>query len=344
MTMNILIFSRATLNFIESLPLKDYEIVLDTVISGQSTFTVNESASSAKREDILIIHERSFFYIGIIKKIETEGLLTKITAFPFTSILDIEVICDSHQGNIGEHIVNLITNTLINSNDEKQNVPYLTVANESTATGAMTLEKPEIKTIAELIGEYNRLHGIRVEARLGIVRGLITHIKLVIAEVERTMKLRSDLALLRNLNINEDTDMPVNKVILRGEGLPTHEYYLLDDGTITADAINEARIIPVRIKYLTYQNSDDPLTVAKKELIKEKFAHAISFDIHVKNRIFVPFVNIKLGDEIDFIKGQAAYKTILSQIVYKGTLDECSVILGEHRIKLTEKLKLLERR
>jgi len=58
----------------------------------------------------------------------------------------------------------------------------------------------------------------------------------------------------------------------------------------------------------------------------------------------VPDSNVRIGDQIEFVNGETTYRTIFSQIVYKGTLEECSIILGEHRIKLTEKLKLLERR
>lgn len=342
--MEILIYDRAAFTFKESLTLGSFEIVLDTVISGQSTFTVNDQVVSARSEDILILHERSFFYIGIIKKIETENLLTKITAVSFTAILDVEVIQDSYSGNLGDYLVSLISAALINNEDEKQNLPYVTIENTCAISDSITMSEAEVTTIEAILEDFNKFYGIRLEARLGIINGQITHIKLVIKEVEKSMKLKGDLFLLRNLSISQDSETPTNKVILYGEGLPNVCYFLLQDGEISMDASDVGRITPVKLKYVSYQTSDDLETLAKKELVKEKYAHAISFDIHLKNKIFIPFSNVRIGDQIEFVNGETTYRTIFSQIVYKGTLEECSIILGEHRIKLTEKLKLLERR
>lgn len=343
--MNLLIYSRSNFSFKTNLSIESYEIVLDTVINNESTFIINSDIGNTFQEDIAIVHERSFFYIGIVKKISSEGLKTKINTVHFNNVLDTQYLTVNYPlGNLGEHLKAIITNNLISNSDSAQNMSFLYVRNESTAVGAISVTKPEVKTISQLISELNAAHGLRVETRLGIVQGEITHLKMVIRDEVTTLKLRYDLAMLRNLSINEDGSSPVNKVILYGENLPTISYYLLMDGTVSMNANHELRIRPVKYAYISYQSGDDPLVVAKKELVKDKFLHAITFDITMDNNILVPFRNIALGDQIEFITNGKSIRSILSQIRFKNTLKECSVILGEHRMKLTEKMKLMEKR
>ncbi|HPL55673.1 MAG TPA: hypothetical protein PLH44_04005 [Bacilli bacterium] len=343
--MNLLIYSRENLTFKESLSIESFEVTLDTVINSESSFVTAGGSGSARQEDIAILHERSFFYIGIVKKISSEGIKTKISTTHFNSVLEAEYITRNFSlGKYGDHIKTLITDTLINSNDAAQNMSYLQVVNESIATGTVVVTKPEVSTIASFINELNATTGIRLETRLGIINGKITHLKMVIVEAVTTMKLRYDLALLRNLSINEDGNTPLNKVILFGDGLATLSYYLLTDGSVSTNASSPLRIRPVNYSYVEYQSTDTPLTIASKELVKDKFLHAITFDVSLDNQIFIPFTNAYLGDQIEFITETKTIPTLISQIKFKNTLKECSIILGEHRLKLTEKLKMIERR
>jgi len=343
--MNLLIYSRLDFTFKANLPIESFEIVLDTIINSESSFVISGSGGETAQEDIAILHERSFFYIGIVKKISAEGIKTKINTTHFNDVLETEYLTVNYPlGNLGEHIKSLITNNLISNPDSTQNMTYLQVRNESIAQGVISVTKAEVKTIAQLISELNATNGLRIETRLGIVSGEITHLKMVILDAVTTMKLRYDLALLRNLSINEDGNIPINKAILYGDSLPTLTYYLLADGSVTTNMSHPLRITPVKYSYIEYQSGDDPLMVAKQALIKDKFLHAITFDVSMDNQIFIPFTNIALGDQVEFITKSKTIPSILSQIAFKGTLKECSIILGEHRMKLTEKLKMIERR
>lgn len=343
--MNLLIYSRENLTFKENLPIESFEVTLDTLINSESSFVIAGGSGSASQEDIAILHEERFFYIGIVSKISSEGIKTKINTVHFNAVLEAEFVTRTFlRGLYGNHIKTIITETLINSDDPLQNMSYLEVANESTAQGSIVVFKPEVTTIAEFIKELNVSKGLRIETRLGIVEGKITHLKMVVVPTIKTMKLRYDLALLRNLSINEDGGSPLNKVILYGEDLATLSYYLLSNGNVTADANHALRIKPVNYSYVEYQSDDTPLTVAKKELIKDRFLHAITFDVALDNQIFAPFNNVFLGDEIVFITETKMIPTVVSQMTFKNTLKQCSIILGEHRMKLTEKLKMIERR
>ncbi len=69
--------------------------------------------------------------------------------------------------------------------------------------------------------------------------------------------------------------------------------------------------------------------------------HNINFSITRDNQVFVPLEKIKLGDKVLFIHGDKRWATILSRIELNGTIKDFLITLGEQRIKLTEKLKLI---
>ena len=58
----------------------------------------------------------------------------------------------------------------------------------------------------------------------------------------------------------------------------------------------------------------------------------------------MPFDNINVGDFLEFVAETKTYSTMVTQLSIKGNLYECSVVLGEYRIKLTDKIKLLEKK
>jgi hypothetical protein len=345
--MNLLIYDFKDFSLKEQLSIANFEIVLDTVITQTSTFIVNHSVVSAVINDIVILHERSFFYIGIIKEIDSSGITNKISCYEFKEILNKEVIEHSFNGNIGTHLMTLILNTLVRNSDSLQNLPYLKVSNKVSIEDNIVIEKLEVDTISSILKRLNKKYGIYIDTRLGfnndnVQSGTITHIKLVITYVMNSTKLRSDLNLIRNLEVNIDKEALVNKIIFHNDGVtnPT-TYYLTIDNLVTTNPSITERILPVNYKYVSFSENDDLYLKAEEELIKSEYNHYISFDIKTPNNIFEPRVNVSLGDEIEFIHKGVTYKTILSQIRYKDSLSECSIILGEHRVNLTDKLKLI---
>ena len=95
-----------------------------------------------------------------------------------------------------------------------------------------------------------------------------------------------------------------------------------------------------------YSDNEYPslYTKASSELLKSNLEHNIEFKISVDNLILVPFDNINVGDFLEFVTESKTYSTMVTQLSVKGNLYECSVVLGEYRIKLTDKIKLLEKK
>lgn len=61
------------------------------------------------------------------------------------------------------------------------------------------------------------------------------------------------------------------------------------------------------------------------------------------NKVAKPFIDINVGDYIEFITDKKTYQTMVTKIQLKSNLYKAYVTLGEYRISLTEKIKLLER-
>ncbi len=500
--MKLLIYNPANLNFIETLDVSsDFEIILDTVIDEKSYFVVNNQKTIAKYADIVILHERSFFYIGSITNIEeTSDKKTKITSVDYLSSLDFEIKTDPFNGNIGSEVIRLISREVSTSSDPHQNRVFLSLVNDAKTTGEIITEDDKLTRISDFLTQVYKEFKVRVETRLGIVGGRITHLKIVAMDISKDMTLSSTFPMIRELSVSDNKEISTNKItfIPSSENTVsqrTESYYLLSNNTISTDINSPLRITPVVEKKKIYKDSDvsvnkyihkfrsgeiktgsgslvisnlswyqsgatyigfdsgalnrgvqigsanNPqisefylelqisrlgsrtkvtevrvtmaaastsntykisvggtttgfrefsttnnsvyssglvevntgvirislkatsgamylsqieifyqgndgetkslLGLATKELLKEEYMHNIGFKITKNNSVFVPLTNIHLGDKVRFIHGDKEWHTILSRIEMKGTLEDFKVTLGEQRVKLTEKLKII---
>ena len=64
----------------------------------------------------------------------------------------------------------------------------------------------------------------------------------------------------------------------------------------------------------------------------------------MSNKVVVPFKDLNVGDFIEFITPNKTYQTMVTQFIFKNNLTQVGVTLGEYRIKLTDKIKLLSRK
>ncbi|MCL2521250.1 MAG: hypothetical protein FWE36_00145 [Erysipelotrichales bacterium] len=327
----------------------DYSIILDTVTGQNSHFVINATSVASVIGDILILHERRFFYIGVITGIDHTSVgLVRINTEDFVSSLNFDIRKVTRSGNIAEHLLNLISNEFIRNVDNLQNKPFLRIFTESMVEGEMIELDEGIESFLDFYQRVNKRFGIRLEARLGIVAGVITHIRIVAVNIRRALVLKSNFPAIRELAVSEDNKGRLNKVTF----LPsvenntmrlTRTFFLLTDNTVTNNVNHSLRYEYVIENKYIYRDDDVPnlMTMAETELITEDYLHNISFKIYMGNISFEPLSNVRLGDQITFIHEDKVYKTLVTRFEFSGTLLDCFVSLGEHRLKLTEKLKIL---
>ena len=332
----------------------DYEIVLDAVVYQKSKFTINKPNLNAEVGDIVFTRGLPFSYIGIIETIskEDEDLKVSLEVNDFSSIFDIEVTVSSYTGDLCEFLRLLIYKTFINNSDKYQVLPYLNLTKSCAINGSLTYEGTELVSITEVSEMLAKRYGIRYKCSLNNDHeGIIKGINVEITGVTKGMKIRHDLQCIKDLEIVDSNKQGSNKIIFypnddNATYKSTITYYLLTDGTITTSSTHSKRIKNVKCMSQFYSDNEysSLYTKATSELLKSNLEHNIEFKISVDNLVLVPFENINVGDFLEFVTEKKTYSTMVTQLSVKGNLYECSVVLGEYRIKLTDKIKLLEKK
>lgn len=331
----------------------EYQIIIDSVIPQKSTFTVNKININASVGDLFVI-KKEVNYIGIIDSlvVDKEKCVTKVITSDFISILDIKVKLTSYSGNLSIYLTDLIKNAFINSGDSFQNLSYLTIARDYvSASGCLTFETDTIDSITSIVSTLNKAYSIDITYNLVFDAGRISGIELHVKECTKGLVLKSTFTGITDLVISDSNEQSTNKVIF----IPIDEnasykstvcYYLLTDGTISTDANNAKRITSVSSVTKTYKDAayGSLATTAQSEMLASSLEHSISFNLRMNNLVAVPFVDLNVGDFIEFITPTKIYETMVTQIIFKNNLYQASITLGEYRVSLTDKLKLLSRK
>lgn len=330
----------------------DFEIVLDALVPQKSTFNINKKSINAGMGDYLVVKDRDYFYIGIIATIdEDKKTALKVSTKDFLSKFDVKVPVSSFTGNISQFLINLINNHFKYSGDSSQNLPYLVTEIECSKIGMLKYEDDETANIIDLVEEFSKTYGIRLAYELVITNGRIANIKVKAVSVAKGVKLRSDLGTITNLVISDTNEVSANKIIYYPKSdnstyKTVISYYLYDDGTVSTIAKSDKRITPVVFKTEKYSDKDHPnlLTKATSALIDSSLEHSITFDFAYSVNKIEALNDLTLGTYVEFVSPKKTYSTLITKITYKGTFNTASLVLGEYRATLTDKLKLLSRK
>ena len=212
--MKVIILDKKTYEFKEELDIsKDYQIVLDIVLNQNKYFVTNHTKSISSIGDIIILHERSFFYIGVITNIElTDFGEIKLTSIDYISSLDFEINALEFNGNIGDELIRYIKEEYVENHDEHQNRPFLRLLNELDIVGKITVEDNKLTKFSDFLRDVYKQYKIRLEARLGILNGVITHLKIVTIDSRNEHILSSNFPMIRGLNISDNKEVNLNKI------------------------------------------------------------------------------------------------------------------------------------
>ena len=330
---------------------KEFTIVIDSVIPQKSNFNVNSVNVNAEVGDLVVVKDPEVNYIGIITSIQVDEdkMISKVQTTDFISILDIKIKLSSFSGNVSLNLYNLITNTYKTNSDSKQNISYLSVSRDyASVTGSLTFEPDTIDSISSVVKTLNKAFSIGVKYNLVYDNGTISGIELHIVSCTKGFILKSNYKGITKLVINSSGEQSVNKVVF----YPSSEnvtyksivnYYLLTDGTVSTNASSDKRYKSIKSIAKIYKDADYSAlqTTAQSEMLTSSLEHSITFNLETKNKVVKPFIDINVGDFIEFITPTKTYETMVTQLSFKNNLYEVYVTLGEYRISLTDKIKLL---
>lgn len=329
----------------------DYQIIIDNVVPQKSNFTVNKVGLKCEIGDLMIIKNSSFNYIGIVVSLEEDSdkSITKVQSNDFISILDIKVSLKSFSGDVALFLSNLITSAYINNTDPYQKISYLSISKDyNQVYGDLTFEADAIDSITNVVSMLNKAYSVGVYYNLKYEFGKISGIELKISPCTKGLILKSDFKGITNLVISNSGEQSINKISFIPSSKNTRyryqiDYYLLTDGTITTNAYSSLRLTNVVSTSQVFKDDDYSAleTKAKTELLSSSLKHSISFELEANNKVLVPFKDFNVGDFIEFITPNMTYQTMITQLSFKKNLEVICVTLGEYRISLTDKIKLL---
>ena len=350
--MKLLFLDRSTLQYKDNAYVSSqFELSLDMVLIKRSTFKVNKTNINCTIGDIVILKNEVYSYIGILESIElNDDYTTTIKSLDFREIFNLDIPANSYSGDLADYLYQIITDYFKNSSDEKQNLSYLTVSKETSVSGSLSFESDNIINMSKIFELVSKGYGISFETDVTYLRGRITGIIFRIVSVNQGMVMKSDFSSILNVVTNDSTSQLVNKVIYypRSDNQVYQSiktYYLLTTGEITEDSSSEHRYTSVMVKSYIYTDSDYETleTKARSEMVTSKLDHNITFTIDMKNKVFIPFENIYLGDYVSFIHKGKTYDSVITGITFKDSLNYALITLGEYRVKLTEKIQLLSK-
>jgi hypothetical protein len=328
-----------------------FEINLDLVIIQKSSFVVNKTNINASIGDIVTLKDNQYFYLGIIETLElTDKYTTTVRTLDFKEIFNIDIPVESFSGDVASFLESLIIKHFVSSTDPNQNLPYIEISKEASVQGDLNFEKDKIMSIQSLIELITKSYGINLKYEVLFIRGRITGIKIRIVNVSKGLKLKSNLASILDLIINDSESQLINKVVFYPKSDNTmyksiQSYYLLTSGEITQSSNHILRYKMVNLKSFYYSDNEynNLLSKARSEMLSSKLDHNISFNIKMDNQVFIPLKNVNLGDFVEFITDQKIYDSVVTGIKFKDGLYQASVTLGEYRIRLTDKIQLLNK-
>lgn len=350
--MKLLFLDRSTLQYKDNAYVTNqFELALDMVLIKRSTFKVNKTNINCTIGDIVVFKNDVYSYIGILESIElNDDYTTTIKSLDFREIFNLEIPASSFSGDLVEHLYQIITNYFKNNLDEKQNLSYLTVSKETSVSGSLSFDADNIISMSKLFELVSKGYGISFSTDVTYIRGRITGIIFRIVSVNQSMVIKSDFSSILNIETNDSTSQLVNKIVFypRSDN-QIHQsiktYYLLTDSEITEDGSSDFRYTSVMAKSYIYTDNDFETleTKARSEMVTSKLDHNITFMIDMKNKVFIPFENIYLGDYVSFIHKGKTYESVITGITFKDSLNYALITLGEYRVKLTEKIQLLSK-
>lgn len=348
--MRLIFLDRSSLRYKDyAIVSSDFDLIIDSVVTQKSNFTVNKDSINAVVGDIAVLKEESISFIGIVESLTlNEDKTMQVQLVDFKDIFDVEIPIDSFEGNLCEFLKDKIMEVFISSDDTLQNLKYLKVNANDDVEGSISYGDDSLVKITDLIELLSKNYGIIVTFRTEFNRGRFESIVININRNDNSTSLRNDIKAISNLEIKESSKDIVNKCVFypkkENKAHKTIEaFYLLTSGEITKnkDDKNRYQAVSFKTSYYSDNEYDSLMGKARSEMSSESSDHQITFDLDSKSFTYKPLSNLFLGTNITFHNNGRIYNTALTQIRYKGNFSVCSLTLGEQRNSLTDRIKIM---
>jgi len=337
------VYDRQTLGYIDGGVIRDYSIDTDYLSNNASTVTLVEETLAKKGDIVVGLSGIDKTFMGAItavdntkrqisfKHIKELFADTVLNIFKYTSTLGykFELV-----GGM-ETILNL---AFVTTDDTRRRLP-LAFERRGTANNAVWTDDGDTINISDFIQWAFDSHNVFLDFDIDFVAN-----KLICRIAKNTA---AGWVIKDNIKLSAPTfdknELPnYNKAIVynKDTGAILGTYYLLENNTVTTNAANTTRLLPVHTKYIGYDADKGytPQEVATSELQGNIYNHAILYKLSKEQRLVNPF-DFNYGDGVTIVYDGRDYNSIFTGLKYKKDDPYITCIFGKTRIDFTDRLK-----
>jgi hypothetical protein len=336
------VYDRQTLAYVDGGVIRDYTVDTDYLSNNASTVSIVE-ATLAKKGDVIVgINGTAKTFIGAITAVDNtkkqisfkhpKELFSDrvINPFKYTSTL-------GYRFEIVGGLETILGFAFVTTDDAQRRMPLI-FERHGSATGVWTGEDDTLN-LADFIQWAFDSHNVYLDFDIDFISN-----KLVCRIVKNTA---GGWVIKDNITLSTPTfdknELPsYNKAIVYGKdtGAIVGTYYLLADNTVTTNAGNASRLLPVQTKFISYdaEKGYTPQEVAASELQGNIYNHCIAYKLSKEQRLVDPFA-FRYGDAVKIVYDGREYDSIFTGLKFTKGDPYITCLFGKTRIDFTDRLK-----
>jgi hypothetical protein len=337
------VYDRQTLDYVDGGVIRDYTIDADYISNNASAVTLIEETIAKKGDIIVGISGINKTFIGIITAVDNTKLQISFK-HPKELFADNVLNPFKYTGTLGykfeltSGLETILTFAFISTNDTKKKLPLL-IEKRGIANGAVWMDDGDTLNISDFIQWAFDNHNVYLDFDIDFISN-----KLICKIIKNTT---TGYVIKDNIKLSTPTfdknELPnYNKAVLydKDTGAISGTFYLLANNTVTTNANDASRLLPVQTKYISYDADKGytPEEVAASELQGNIYNHCIQFKLSKEQRLVNPF-SFKYGDGVKIIYEGREYDSIFTGMKYSKDDPYITCLFGKTRIDFTDRLK-----
>jgi len=337
------VYDRQTLAYIDGGIIRDYSIDTDYISNNASTVTLVEETQAKKGDIIVGLSGINKTFIGAIIAVDnTKKQIsfkhpkelfadTVINPFKYTETL-------GYKFELIGGLETVLRLAFITTDDAKKRLP-LVIEKRGVASGAVWTDDSDTLNIADFIAWAFNNHNVYLDFDIDFNQN-----KLLCRIIKNTT---TGYVIKDNIKLSAPTfdknELPnYNKAVVynKDTGAILGTYYLLENNTVTTNANNATRLLPVHTKYIGYESGKGytPQEVAASELQGNIYNHCIQYKLSKEQRLVNP-LSFKYGDGVKIVYDGREYDSIFTGMKYTKDDPYITCLFGKTRIDFTDRLK-----
>lgn len=329
-----------TFEIVDVVQLSDYEINLDEETNAKTTMTVLKKINASDKDFVFIKENGKIIYIGIIEAPTNENGEVKydINATYVTNLFDRKIILKNEELISNTGIEDFIAYTIEKEFTDSEDI----LLNKNFIDVEVLTHTPKNFSVDNENGIYNFhtfmtncTQNYNISYNFNVVDG---RLKMTIYKLEETEELiDTNISDVSEYYETFETNVIAKVTVLCEDGTE-HNYFLLNDRTITTNKDEENRAVG-DATVIYESNIDNIKEAAENQFKSNSYSHLIQFNININSTLY-DVKNWHIGMPVKIkSKSNNVINTYISAITRKINSKIWTIKTGNIRITLLDKLK-----